>query len=280
MPDVPLLSPLPASSSSLPANLILARCRVPADTAAIASVYLAAFRGSGFEYWWAPSAAAMRDWVELRFGVEDSAEALFKIVDEDGSGGEDEDGDGRQEEREGGKVVAFAKWNVPPGRIRDMLQGGRRMGEMTVGGTAAGGGGTDGAKAEWNGKGDVVATAGDMSAAEKKSRQKPPPGADVAAYEELSSGAKKLADKWGAKDKLGLSVLCVDPSYGGRGLGFMLLKTMLDVADAEGVTAYVDALRRATPLYERHGFVAVDSIEYDGGSVVIDIMIREPRRGS
>ena len=81
---------------------------------------------------------------------------------------------------------------------------------------------------------------------------------------------------------LDLSILCVHPSYQGRGLSTALLKPMLDLADQLGVTACLEALENATPVYEKLGFKRVEEIVYDKsktgheGVRRIDIMLREP----
>lgn len=83
-----------------------------------------------------------------------------------------------------------------------------------------------------------------------------------------------------------LSLLCVHPSYQGRGLSTALLKPLLDLADQHGVTAYLEALENATPVYKKLGFEKVDEIVYDEsktgheGVRRIDIMLRAPRTTS
>lgn len=85
---------------------------------------------------------------------------------------------------------------------------------------------------------------------------------------------------------LDLSILCVHPSYQGRGLSTALLQPMLDLADQLGVTAYLEALENAVPVYEKLGFKKVDELIYDEsktgleGVRRIDIMLREPRATS
>ncbi|KAK6853369.1 GNAT family acetyltransferase [Apiospora arundinis] len=72
----------------------------------------------------------------------------------------------------------------------------------------------------------------------------------------------------------------------GRGLSTALLQPMLDLADQLGVTAYLEALENAVPVYEKLGFKKVDELIYDEsktgleGVRRIDIMLREPRATS
>jgi GNAT superfamily N-acetyltransferase len=81
---------------------------------------------------------------------------------------------------------------------------------------------------------------------------------------------------------LDLGLICTHPKYQGQGLAAALLKPVLDIADAEGITAYVEALPNAKAVYEHYGFKTVDTHEYDltkagkGGTEVLTIMVREP----
>ena len=52
-----------------------------------------------------------------------------------------------------------------------------------------------------------------------------------------------------------LDMLGTHPDYRRRGAGAMLVKWGCDLADANGVGAYVDATKAGAPLYERYGFV-------------------------
>lgn len=80
-----------------------------------------------------------------------------------------------------------------------------------------------------------------------------------------------------------LQLLCTDPAYHRRGLAAALLDCVLDVADRQGITTYVDALETAVPVYLRYGFKTVDRIDYDlrkagrEETVSILVMLREPR---
>jgi ribosomal protein S18 acetylase RimI-like enzyme len=74
-----------------------------------------------------------------------------------------------------------------------------------------------------------------------------------------------------------LNFIGVDPAYQGRGLGGALLNHALAVVDQDGLPAYLEATTlNNRRLYERHGFVLVDVIQY-GSSPPMYAMRREPR---
>lgn len=59
-----------------------------------------------------------------------------------------------------------------------------------------------------------------------------------------------------------LSMIGVDPSRQGQGLGSALLKAGLARCDAEGLPAYLESSSpKNVPLYERHGFEAIGLIK-------------------
>ncbi|KAK8042718.1 hypothetical protein PG994_013201 [Apiospora phragmitis] len=107
-------------------------------------------------------------------------------------------------------------------------------------------------------------------------------GAPAEAWRSFFGPVKAMS----AKKGLDLSVLCVHSSYQGCGVSTALLKPMLDLADQQGVTAYLEALENATPVYEKLGFKKVDEIVYDEsktgheGVLRIDIMLRELKASS
>lgn len=82
---------------------------------------------------------------------------------------------------------------------------------------------------------------------------------------------------------IALGIICTEPSYHGRGIGAALIQSVLAVADAERITAYLEAMPLAVPLYKRQGFVPVDTLEFDVSKVgrtenpVLTIMVREPK---
>ncbi|PCG94400.1 Acyl-CoA N-acyltransferase [Penicillium occitanis (nom. inval.)] len=52
-----------------------------------------------------------------------------------------------------------------------------------------------------------------------------------------------------------LDTVGTHPDYQRRGAGSMLVKWGCDLADRDGVSAYVDASKEGAPLYQKHGFV-------------------------
>ena len=59
-----------------------------------------------------------------------------------------------------------------------------------------------------------------------------------------------------------LPLIGVDPAHQGKGIGLALLDHALKKCDVQKVPAYLEATsRRKVPLYERHGFVPLGSIQ-------------------
>jgi ribosomal protein S18 acetylase RimI-like enzyme len=74
-----------------------------------------------------------------------------------------------------------------------------------------------------------------------------------------------------------LPLIGVDPAHQRRGIGSALLNHVLNVCDAQKVSAYLEATNsRNVGLYERHGFEAVGRIQA-GDSPEIISMLRKPR---
>jgi GNAT superfamily N-acetyltransferase len=74
-----------------------------------------------------------------------------------------------------------------------------------------------------------------------------------------------------------LPLVGVDPRYQRRGLGSVLLDSMLAVCDRQGFPVYLEATSpENVPLYERHGF-AVTGVLQAGTSPEIFAMLREAR---
>jgi GNAT superfamily N-acetyltransferase len=74
-----------------------------------------------------------------------------------------------------------------------------------------------------------------------------------------------------------LPLIGVDPAHQGKGIGSALLSHILNVCDDQNVPAYLEATSpRNVPLYERHGFEAVGSIQVADSPQII-AMLRKPR---
>ena len=75
-----------------------------------------------------------------------------------------------------------------------------------------------------------------------------------------------------------LPLIGIDPAHQGKGLGGSLMKHATDICDRDGVLAYLESSNlRNVPLYERHGFKVLGTIQA-GGSPPITPMLRKPRR--
>jgi len=58
-------------------------------------------------------------------------------------------------------------------------------------------------------------------------------------------------------------MLATQPCFQHNGAGTMLLSKVLADADVAGVEIYLEATNTARPLYEKHGFVAVNEIRFN-----------------
>jgi len=75
-----------------------------------------------------------------------------------------------------------------------------------------------------------------------------------------------------------LAILGVRPDRQGTGLGSALLSRTLSRLDEAGAPAYLESSNPVNvPLYQRHGFRAVDEIRLPGGGPSELCMWREPR---
>lgn len=74
-----------------------------------------------------------------------------------------------------------------------------------------------------------------------------------------------------------LPLIGVDPAHQGKGLSSALLRHALGLCDREGVAAYLESSNpRNVPLFERHGFETVGSIQV-GSSPTLVPMLRKPQ---
>ena len=75
-----------------------------------------------------------------------------------------------------------------------------------------------------------------------------------------------------------LPLIGVDPPRQGQGHGAALLKYGLAACDRDGTAAYLESTNpRNVPLYQRHGFEILGTIQA-GRSPAITPMLRKPRR--
>ncbi|KAI0893860.1 acyl-CoA N-acyltransferase [Annulohypoxylon nitens] len=267
--------PFPHPEALLPPGFTMSRA-TPEDAPGMTDVCesnMRAFSASpDFTYWWS-SPSIMHAWnlerIRVRFA--DPGIHQFKIVDE-----------------ANGKIVAFTKWDVPA-TVQGLREGFKVYGEAS------------GLEKEGNAGGEV-----------KKGGLKKPEGVDQELFDELFGGLKKYAlfsipfapfglrveselpvwvecrvgaleTRRDAREVVSLGIICTEPSYHGRGIGAALIQSVLAIADAEKVTAYLEAMPLAVPLYKRQGFVPVDTLEFDVSKVgrtqnpVLTIMVREPK---
>ncbi|KAI0599390.1 acyl-CoA N-acyltransferase [Biscogniauxia sp. FL1348] len=236
---------LPFPHPTLPPGFAMSRV-TPADAPGMADVYMEAFSNSEYTYWWSPSAEAMRAWNEerIRRRLRDPATHMFKIVDSTSSSSSSSSSSTSPSQN----IVAWAKWDLPASMV---AAGSLRDGFVLY---------------DDDNDGERASKALSMPA--------PPDGTNAPLMNEFFDGIKRMGEKWGSSGKLCLTHLCTRPAYHGRGLGSALLRAVLDATEAAGVPAYLEALRRARPLYERHGFEAVDRLAFRGGAAVVDIMVR------
>ena len=74
-----------------------------------------------------------------------------------------------------------------------------------------------------------------------------------------------------------LSVLGVDPSDQGSGVGSELMRPMLERCDSEGVGAFLESSKeRNIAFYARHGFRVTSEVRFPGGPSLW-LMWRDPR---
>jgi GNAT superfamily N-acetyltransferase len=86
-----------------------------------------------------------------------------------------------------------------------------------------------------------------------------------------------LAGKHPRRPHWYLSELAVDPPVQGRGIGSALIADRLALCDREGAAAYLENSNpRNTPLYERHGFRAMEELRIGGDGPPVLLMWRDP----
>ena len=119
-----------------------------------------------------------------------------------------------------------------------------------------------------------------------------PPGVDpdsdrLATLSEQHTPPERLPDMMQVFEQMGayhpsepcwyLPLIGVDPACQGRGHGSALLRYALEQCDRDHAAAYLESSNpRNIPLYERHGFEILGSIQA-GASPTIVPMLRRPR---
>ena len=114
------------------------------------------------------------------------------------------------------------------------------------------------------------------------------PDADrLAALTEHHSPREQIDDMMNVFEQMGryhpgepcwyLPLIGVDPAAQGRGYGSALLRYALERCDRDALPAYLESSNpRNVPLYERHGFETMGSIQA-GSSPTVVPMLRRPR---
>ena len=81
--------------------------------------------------------------------------------------------------------------------------------------------------------------------------------------------------KYHPKDAWYLAFIAVDPAQQRKGIGSFLLKAALQMIDANGDRAYLEASNEQNKaLYERHGFVEIGKVQFEDSPPAFP-MIRE-----
>ena len=74
-----------------------------------------------------------------------------------------------------------------------------------------------------------------------------------------------------------LPLIGTDPMQQGKGHGSTLLRHALALCDEQKMLAYLEATsRRSIPLYQRHGFEILSTIQVNSASPAITPMLRKP----
>ncbi|KAI1502226.1 acyl-CoA N-acyltransferase [Biscogniauxia marginata] len=248
-----------------------------ADLDALAESYYDAFKiDHGNTYWWPSDRGAMETWMKRRIlkKMGDRRVRHFKVIDVVTS-----------------DLVAWARWDIPEaydgsfgpwvdGQGDEIMGGGEVDVSRIVEGKDENGSGYSGA-AESNGP----VTSAPVEAI-PSSAFDCPEGSNPELCRQFFDAIGAISATWGAKNMLGLSLLCTAPKYHRRGAAKALMLPMLAIADATGLKTYLEATPTGKPVYEKLGFEVVDEIEIDLRKVTekydelykLSIMIREPKR--
>ncbi|KAI0141661.1 hypothetical protein GGR57DRAFT_400238 [Xylariaceae sp. FL1272] len=236
-----------------------------ADIDTLARVYYDSFSlDPGNTYWWSPDKDAMFIWMHSRIlrKMKDPRVRHYQVVDISSWKPE---------------TVAFARWDIPDGF------------EEEFGKFVSVGGGVDVSKVvDKGGDGKVAPTVTPVEETTAKASKSidVPKGANPELCRGFFDWLGVMDEKWGAKDMLGLSLLCTAPKYHRQGAAKALVEPMLAIADRTGLRSYLEATESGRPMYEKLGFRTVDVKEFDlptltggrlSGTFCLSIMIREPK---
>ena len=108
----------------------------------------------------------------------------------------------------------------------------------------------------------------------------PPPTAVVAAWNDFFAWFREVrGETLGPQPAAFLNVLTTHPDHFRRGAGTMLVKYGCDIADENGIRAYLEASDKGRPLYERFGFKKLMTRNWDvtkyGGEGVENCTVME-----
>ncbi|MCJ1247792.1 hypothetical protein MMC30_005007 [Trapelia coarctata] len=225
----------------------------PADIPTFTSIYLSAFTDAlaltafprsspNIPAWW--TATNLSD-----FHSQPSARYL-KIVESDGgaegdavtNGMVNKEGAAREEvqgkEPVSGKIIAYAKWNVP----------------TLVGSSVLNGGDAVDAMPEW------------------------PEDADVELCNDVFPAFARERERiMGGRLHYYLEIIATLPSHQGRGAASKLIRWGLQQADNEGLEAYLEASAAVVPIYERYGYRTVSTYSPKRIEYTESFMVRAPR---
>ena len=97
----------------------------------------------------------------------------------------------------------------------------------------------------------------------------------LVAYDDV---ARRLHHQYAPEPHWYLSVVAVEPSQQGRGIGSALISPMLERADAERKACWLDTHQEQNVrLYKRHGFEVAEQSQPKGHPIPVYGMLRRPR---
>ena len=83
---------------------------------------------------------------------------------------------------------------------------------------------------------------------------------------------------WGAGPGLDMELLYTAEGYKGKGAGSMILQYGCEMADRDGLEAYIDASPGGKPLYERFGWVFTKQVKLPRFDYYYDFGVRQPKQ--